>query len=376
MKLTVCLKLQTAPADRDALLATLERANAAANTVSEIAWKSGTFGQYALHKECYHSLRASTGLAAQLIVRIIAKVADAYKLDRNRQRIFRLHGSIAYDDRILRYGADRVSIWSVEGRRSLPFLCDDRARRLLASRQGESDLAYRDGVFYLFATVNYEEPPEGEVEDVLGVDLGIVNIAVDSDGNRHSGALVNSIRRRHRRLRGKLKRLYTRSAKRVFKRLRRKEHRFSRNINHTISKRLVAEAQRTKRAIALEDLQGIRSRVRARKPQRATLSSWSFAELRAFVEYKARMLGVRVIAVDPRNTSRTCPDCGHCDKANRLSQDRFLCKRCGLAGLPDFFAALNLRDLGRAIVGWPHADAVGSANPSAGERMPPALAVG
>src|SRR5436305_17774 len=83
--------------------------------------------------------------------------------------LFRQHGSIAYDDRILRYGDDRVSIWTVEGRRSIPFVCDDRTRRLLAYRQGESDLVYRDGTFYLFATVNYEEPPEGPVEDVIGV---------------------------------------------------------------------------------------------------------------------------------------------------------------------------------------------------------------
>jgi putative transposase len=376
VKLTVCLKLKTLPEDAAALVATLERANAAANAISEAAWQTRTFGQYALHKECYHAIRASTDLAAQLIVRVIAKVADAYKLDQARLRRFRPHGSIAYDDRILRYGDDRVSIWTVEGRRSLSFVCDERTRRLLAHRQGESDLVYRDGVFYLFATVNYEEPPEGEVEDVIGVDLGIVNIATDSDGTRHSGALVCSLRQRNRRLRAKLSRKFTPAARRLYNRRRRKERRFATNINHTISKRLVAEAQRTKRAIALEDLKGIRTRVRARQPQRATLSSWSFAQLGSCIEYKARLAGVRVIVVDPRNSSRTCPACGHCEKANRISQERFLCKQCHLAGLPDFFAALILRDRGRAVVGQPYADAVGSASRATGERMPPTLVAG
>ena len=377
----MCLKLKTTPPDDAALLATLDRANTAANAVSAVAWETQTFGQYALQKACYREIRDRFDLTAQVVIRLLAKVADAYKLDRERQRRFRPHGSIAYDDRILRYGEDRVSIWTLAGRLSLPFVCDERSRRLLACRQGESDLVYRDGVFYLFATVNYEEPPEGPVEDVLGVDLGIVNIAVDSDGERHSGRHVNSLRHRHRRLRSRLKRLYTRSAKRLFKKRRRKEQRFARNVNHTISKRLVAEAQRTKRAIALEDLAGIRDRVRARQPQRATLSSWSFAQLREFVEYKARMVGVPVVFVDPCNTSRTCPACGHCEKANRVSQGRFLCKRCGLAGLADFFAALVLRDRGRAVVGQPNADAIGSANHSAGEPGaraaggPPALAV-
>src|SRR5436309_10923165 len=182
MKLTASLKLKTTPEDAAALLATLERANAAANAVSGVAWKTHTFGQFALQKVCYHEIKARFDLTAQVVIRLLAKVADAYKLDRNRKRIFRKAGSIAYDNRILRYGDDRVSIWTVEGRRSCPFVCDDRTRRLLACRQGESDLIYRDGRFYLFATVNYEEPPKGEVEDVIGVDLGVVNLAVDSDG--------------------------------------------------------------------------------------------------------------------------------------------------------------------------------------------------
>jgi putative transposase len=332
---------------------------------------------------CARDIRTRFDLTAQVVIRLLAKVADAYKLDRQRQRVFRQHGSIAYDDRILRYGDDWVSIWTVAGRRSISFLCDDRTRRLLAHRQGESDLVYRDGTFYLFATVNYEEPPEGPVEDVIGVDLGVVNIAVDSDGNQHSGAHVNALRHRQRRLRKKLSAKFTASARRRYNRRRRKERRFATHVNHTISKRLVAAAQRTKRAIALEELKGIRTRVRARQPQRATLHSWSFHQLRSFVQYKARMAGVPVLLVDPRNTSRTCPACGHCEKANRVSQERFRCRRCGLAGSADYFAALNLRDRGRAaLVSLPHADAVGSASSAAGEpgaRVaggPPASAAG
>ena len=362
MKLIVQLKLVTTPDDHAALLATLERANDAANAISQGAWETRTFGQFALHRACYHDLRARFNLSAQVSVRLIAKVADAYKLDRKRLRVFRRHGSIAYDDRILRYGEDRVSIWTVEGRRRIPFVCDDRARRLLAFRQGESDLVYRDGVWYLFATVNVEEPPEGETEDVLGVDLGVVNLAVDSDGNRYSGTHVNSLRARHRRLRAKLSAKWTRSSRRLFKTRRRKERRFATHVNHCISKRIVAEAQRTKRAIALEDLKGIRARVRARKSQRATLHSWSFHQLRSLIAYKARLAGVTVIFVDPRNTSRTCPGCGHCAKENRPDQATFLCQRCGLAGLADRIAALNIRVRGWAAVNQPDANAVGLAS--------------
>lgn len=366
MKLNVQLKLVTTQGDAAALLATLERANDAARAVSEHAWQNATFGQFALHKMCYYDIKARFALNAQIVARVIAKVADAYKRDRECPRTFRKHGSIAYDDRILRYGDDRVSICTVLGRRSIPFVCGDRTRGLLAHRQGESRLVYRDGTFYLFAAIHYAEPPTGEVEEVIGVDLGIVNIAVDSDGNRHSGAHVNSLRARQRRLRRRLQRKRTWSKLRLLKQRRRRERRFATWVNHNLSKRIVAEAQRTKRAIALEDLHGIRSRVRARKPQRATLSSWSFAQLRSFLEYKAKMAGVRVIFVDPRNSSRTCPACGHCAKENRLHQATFVCLSCGLAGLADYIAALNIRVRGWAVVSRPHADAVRSASPPPG----------
>jgi len=242
VKLIVQLKLVTTPQDHTALLATLERANDAANAISEVAWETRTFGQFALQKTTYYDIKARFGLTAQLVVRVTSKVVDAYKLDRKVKRIFRRRGSIAYDDRILRYGEDRVSIWTVEGRRAIPFVCDERARRLLSSRQGESDLVYRDGSWYLFATVTVEEPPEGETLDVLGVDLGVVNLAVDSDGNQHSGSHVNTLRRRHRRLRARLSAKWTTSSRRLLRKRRRKERRFATHVNHTISKRIVAEA--------------------------------------------------------------------------------------------------------------------------------------
>jgi putative transposase len=113
-------------------------------------------------------------------------------------------------------------------------------------------------------------------------------------------------------------------------------------VNHRISKQLVAKAKDTNRAIALEDLQGIRSRITVRRSQRATLHSWAFYQLRTFVEYKARRVGIPVILVDPRNTSRTCPVCGHVDKANRPNQSTFSCVFCGFAGLADHIAAINI----------------------------------
>lgn len=269
MKLVVDMKLLPSPEQHRALLQTLEAANAACNYASASAWKHKTFGQHRLHKQVYRNIRDRLSLTAQVAVRVIAKVACAYKLDQKLQRTFKPHGSIAYDDRILRYlKGDRVSIWTVEGRQTIPYACGSRQRELLPYRQGETDLLYRDGRFFLNAVVHLEEPPLLETEDVLGVDLGIINILADSDGETHTGRQVNGRRKHHVRLRAKLQKKGTRSAKRLLKKRRRKEQRFARQANHVISKQVVLKAQRTNRAIALEDLQGIRQRVSVRKGQR------------------------------------------------------------------------------------------------------------
>ena len=344
MKLIAQVKLLPTPDQADALRHTLEQANVACRFVSDTAWETKTFRQYDLHHKCYQTVREQFGLSAQVAVRAIAKVADAYKLDRKTKRTFRTAGSIAYDDRILswRLPDQTVSIWTVNGRLRIPFVCGERQLLLLQTRQGESDLGLYKGMFFLSAACEVDEPKSVDVEGALGVDLGVINIAVDSDGQVHSASHINNVRHRHRRLRAKLQAKGTRSAKRKLKRLSGKERRFAKDTNHCISKKLVAKAKDTNRAIALEDLGGIRKRVTVRRSQRATWHSWAFFQLRSFVTYKAKRLGVPVFLVDPRNTSRTCPACGHVDKTNRPTQSKFSCVVCGFAGLADHIAAVNI----------------------------------
>ncbi len=110
---------------------------------------------------------------------------------------------------------------------------------------------------------------------------------------------------------------------------------------------LVASAERTGRGIGMEDLAGIRDRVRLSAAQRGELNSWSFHQLQAFIAYKAKRAGVPLVVIDARNTSRRCPLCGHTTKANRPARDHFACVGCGLAGPADQVAAVNVRDRAR-----------------------------
>jgi IS605 OrfB family transposase len=360
VKLSAQVKLQTTPEQLAALKQTMQDANRACGYISSVAWDKKTFGRYALHKLVYQDVRKQFGLSAQAVVRCIAKVADAYKLDQRRQRRFKSQGAITYDDRILSWKVEQsqVSIWTTNGRVKIPFGCGDKQSELLKTRQGETDLILFRDQCYLSATCDVVDPEPIQSEGVLGVDLGVVNIAVDSEGNTYSGKTIHNVRYRHRRLRTKLQKKGTRAAKRLLKKLSGKEARFAKDVNHTISKQVVKLAQGTRRAIALEDLSGIRERVTVRRDQRATLHSWSFFQLRAFLEYKAQLAGVTVIPVDPRNTSRTCPACGCVDKRNRPSQSQFSCVSCGFSGFADHIAARNIAS--RAVINPPnvaHAEA-------------------
>jgi IS605 OrfB family transposase len=366
MKLTVNLKLLPTEQQRAALVGTLERANAACNAISVVAWERQTFGQFALQKATYHSVKAEFALTAQMVVRCVAKVADAYKLDRKRQRIFRPHGGIAYDDRIIRFKGEAANLWTVEGRLTVPFVCGEHQRRLLTHRKGEVDLILIRGTFYLNVVCDVDEPELIEPHGALGIDLGIVNVATDSDGTVYSGAAVELNRRIFAHRRRNLQRKRTKAATRKLRTLRGQQARFQKDWNHRISKAIVANAKRTGRAIALEQLGGIRDRVTAKRRQRARLANWSFAQIRAFISYKARLAGVPVVLVDPRNTSRTCPACGVIDKASRRSQSQFLCTSCGLAGPADYFAALNIS--ARAAVMQPMVSA-GATLPGTSPRL-------
>lgn len=339
------MKLLPDPAQAKALDKLLRISNKACDWLSAQAWETKTFGQYALHKLAYLEVRKRFELPAQIAVRCISKVADAYKLDKDSKRAFRPLGSLAFDDRNLTWHVDKrtVSVGTLNGRIKIPFAAGDRQLALLASRQGESDLVYHGCNWFLTATCNVEEPDPSDAGDFLGVDFGIANIASDSDGKHYSGSTVKSVRHRHRRLRTKLQKKQTKSARRRLRKLAGKESRFARDVNHRISKQIVATAKGTGRGIAIEDLKGIRERVKVGRGQRAVLHSWAFSQLRTFTEYKAALAGVPVENTDPRNSSRECNICGHISKSNRLNQSSFRCVSCSHTEHADTNAASNHR---------------------------------
>ncbi len=336
---TLMVKLDPSEEQYVILQDTMKRFNEACNHIAETVFALHSANKVEIHKTVYYPVREQFELSSQLTIRAISKVCEAYKRDKSIKPEFRLDGAIVYDQRILSWkGLEKVSLTTLAGRQVIPIKLGDYQKARLDRIRSQADLILAKGIFYLCVVVEVSEETPYEPKGVLGVDLGIKYLAVDSDGEVHSGEKISQTRERLDSLKARLQNKGTKSAKRHLKKLSGRMAKFSKDVNHCISKKLVAKAKDTQRSIVLEDLTGIRSRVTVNK----VVHTWNFGLLRMFVEYKAKIAGVWVEIVDPRNTSRTCPSCGHIAKANRPTRDEFLCESCNFSGHADHVAAMNI----------------------------------
>jgi len=171
-------------------------------------------------------------------------------------------------------------------------------------RDMNEKLIYKKGVFYLIVVQDIPEEKEYDPVGFLGIDLGIENIAVDSDRDIFDCKKIENTRRRYFRLRRTLQRIGTRAAKRKLRKISGKERRFKKDTNHCLSKYFISKAKGTTRAIGIENLKYIRSRSRVTvKSQRDRHSKWTFGELRKLLTYKAKKEGVPLRVIGPKNTS-------------------------------------------------------------------------
>src|SRR5262247_3008432 len=354
MKLTLQTQLLPDGDQAKKLSATMRAFNAAADWLAGEAFRLRTDNKVELQQLYYRQLRDDFGLSAQMAIRCIAQVCEAYGRDNSIRPRFKKYASIPYDQRLMSFkGVDRVSLLTLEGRTIVPVIMGKYQSERFNGKHGQCDLVRRkDGKWFLLVTV---EAPDGkpiDSTDFIGVDFGVVNLAVDSDGQMHQGDDVERTRQHYEKVKRSLQRKATKqkrggkrplNARRKLKAISGRERRFKANANHTIAKKIVAKATDTGRGVAVEDLEGIRNRTRFRKKQRDRMSKWAFAELRGYIEYKAALAGVKVQLVDPRDTSKRCPECNHVSKKNRIRRDVFLCDECGYFDHADIVGAKNIR---------------------------------
>jgi IS605 OrfB family transposase len=349
MKLTLKIKLLPTNEQSYLLLQTIKDANTVCNAISGVAWDNKCSNQFKLHHLCYHGFKSTFNLSAQMLIRCISKVADAYKLDRKKKRYFNPLGAITYDSRIISYKNDIISIWSVGGRLKIPFICHNP--KYLQYIKGEADLVYKNEKFYIFQTVEIPDEDVDDIEEFIGCDMGISDIVVTSDGNKYTSETLNKYREQRQKVRSSIQSKGTRNSRKLLKRLNGKERTHATIINHTISKAIIKSAKEQGKGIAIEDLTNIRfTSKRRNKSFRTKLGRWSFGQLRAFLTYKAALNGVKLVVVEPAYTSQTCSSCHHIGIRKNKS---FKCPNCGNNMDADVNAAINIATLGAAYINQP-----------------------
>ena len=372
MNLTIKMKLLPDITQKASLHKTFEVFNAACNYVSEYAFREKCFNAFKMHYALYKIVRAAfPSLSSQFVVRAFKKVEESYKLDKRVQRKFKKYSAVIYDPRLLSFpNLSTASINTVDGRYKIAVVFGQY--RILEGKKmkGQADLVYQNNKFFLCIVIELPDGTLIDPEGMIGVDKGIVNIAVTSDGNIFSGGQIDAVRERTAKIKKALQKCGSKSSKRHLMKIGKRQSRFQHQINHCISKQIVLTAKGTKRGIALEDLTGISTRTRFRKADRQRFGNWAFFQLDTFIGYKAKLAGIPVVFVDPRNTSRECSTCGHVARSNRKSQSLFSCRACGSVFNADINAAINITR--RAVINQP----IAVHAPSPGTAIPRQLAAG
>jgi len=261
--------------------------------------------------------------------------------------------SIRYNaPRSFSFKANVLSISTISGRVKIPIKIPEYARKYFDNWEIVESLLYRkkDKSYFTF-TFSQESPiASNQHSEVLGVDLGVNNLAVTSD-NVFYGNKIKSLRKRRDRLVSKLQSKGTRGSKKKLKKLSGTWQRFMRWTNHNISFSIVSKLKKGD-IIVMEDLSGIRISARYNK----WVHKWAFRQIQDFIEYKALEKGIRVVYVNPAYTSKECNKC-HCRDTIRHS-GFFECRNCGHTINSDINGARNIarrytRNMCKGIVNSP-----------------------
>jgi IS605 OrfB family transposase len=279
-------------------------------------------------------------------------VAKARKLGREPPKFkpvqapHSLSAPIRYDQRSywVKWESMTCSLATIAGRVEMGITVPRHATQYVGGRVCSADLCFRHRHYFLHIVVSLPAPTITPSQEVIGVDLGLTRPAVTSTRTFLGERRWKEQERRIFRLRRKLQKKGTKSAKRHLKKLSGQLFRQRKDHDHVLSKRLVQHAT-SGSTIVLEKLTHIRERVTHRKGEgQRRMHAWSFAQFQAFLSYKAEARGIQVVKIDPRHTSQTCSRCGHQARTNRRSQSLFLCRRCQYCLNADLNASYNIRD--------------------------------
>ena len=251
----------------------------------------------------------------------------------------RFDSSIRFDLRTCKVFLEsgELQLTTIAGRKKYKIKVPDYFNKYFSWKVKAVTLGIENKNLKLKVIVDGEIPKQCNYHEVLGIDLGLKEFAVLSDGHFASSTEINRVKRKYAHNRKTLQSKGTHSAKRKLKSLSGRERRFMNGYNHLLTKKI---ASLPYGAFALEDLKGIRNGKKGKIFNRKR-NSWAYFQFRKMLKYKAENQGKQVILVDPKFTSQECNFCGNINKNNR-NREFFHCKECGFQCHADLNASKNI----------------------------------
>jgi len=254
---------------------------------------------------------------------------------------------IQLDPQLVKYEGDRLRI-SVRPRHFITiqlkygeyqrkFIDEWRAGRL---RVGEVTINETRVLIPFRKDVDLSNP-----KDWIAIDINESNVTGVSSNphvvrwDAEFGKIRGDYFRKRRRIQ-QLAKLKPITSRRLMKKYSRRERNKVKDLCHKLSRSIVAFAKEYGLGIVMENLKGIRRRIDYGRKMNRRLHSWSFRRLQFYVEYKAKLEGLPVKYIAPKNTSSLCPVCG--GKLAPKGHRRLRCKNCGYENDRDVIGAINI----------------------------------
>jgi len=343
----------------DLLQQTVQTYRKGCNWVSNVVFNMNHAGLTNLHQLTYRTLRSAFGLRSQMAQSVLKTVMARYKSIRTSGHngskvVFKRPEYDLVWNRDYSLVQGKFSVNTLQGRIKVPFESKGMEKFFNGSWSfGTAKLVSKHGKWFLHIpmTQEIESASERDVRQVVGVDLGVNFIAVSYDSSGittfFKGRPLKDKRRHYLQLRKQIQERRTKSARKRLKAIGSRENRWMSDVNHQVSKALV-DRYGANTLFVVEDLSGVRQATeKVQKKNRYATVSWAFYQLRQMLEYKAAMKGSKVLAVDPKHTSQTCPKCNCKSKQNRDKKKHiFRCMRCRYTSNDDRIAAMNLERKG------------------------------
>lgn len=325
---------------------TIDAYTKAFNLVCKAGFESNDHNGYSLHHKTYQECRR--WLPSQLAISARTKAAESLKSVYVRTMAGKNASCPQSKRTSIRLDANSYSLWlnkkiisvsTVEGRKKLPLIIPAYFEQYLTWKYTSADLFVRNNKVFLHVVFEKDVTDIPSNGKFVGIDRGINKIAVLSTNKFFDGKKIKTISRKYEKLRSALQ-SKRHSGKRHLRRLKSKEQRFRRDVNHTIAKQIVASVEAGS-TMVLENLKGIRN-AKARKEQKKDLNKWNFYQFEQFLSYKAKSKGIAIEYTPARYTSQKCSRCGHTERGNRKFQSVFVCKHCSFSLNADLNASRNI----------------------------------